>query len=48
MQEKSRSRTLKELKAAPELLVSFEEFNELIGLGAIKDLEQRFVKKTQR
>jgi 2-methylisocitrate lyase-like PEP mutase family enzyme len=32
----------------PELLVSFEELNELMGLGEVKDLEQRFVKKVKR
>lgn len=29
----------------PDLLVSFEELNEIMGLGSIKDLEQRFVSK---
>jgi len=32
----------------PELLVSFEELNELMGLDDIKSLEQRFVKKVKR
>ena len=41
--------SLKEDKVTerPDLLVSFEELNELMGLGAIKDLEQRFVKKAK-
>jgi len=29
----------------PELLVSFEELNELMGLGDVKKLEQQFVRK---
>ncbi len=29
----------------PELLVSFEELNDIMGLGAVRDLEQRFVSK---
>mgnify|MGYP001159157815 CR=1 FL=1 len=42
--------SLKEDKVTerPELLVSFEELNDIMGLGAIKDLEQRFVKKAKR
>jgi 2-methylisocitrate lyase-like PEP mutase family enzyme len=41
--------SLKEDKVTerPELLVSFEELNEIMGLGAVKDLEQRFVKKAK-
>jgi 2-methylisocitrate lyase-like PEP mutase family enzyme len=42
--------SLKEDKVTerPELLVSFEELNDLMGLGDIKSLEQRFVKKAGR
>ena len=31
----------------PELQVSFQELNDLMGLGELKDLERRFLTQTQ-
>jgi hypothetical protein len=42
MQQPSPGKRLKCLSNAPELLVSFEELNELMGLPAIRELEQRY------
>ncbi len=31
----------------PDLMVSFEELNDLMGLSEIRELEQRFVRNTR-